>query len=149
MQSNSEDARKIQIGDMVCCEFEGTTVVGTAKKFYTPTACEEQLMVDTTDGREFHAPVTHWRIAATGGFIKGKGHIVIIGHPHIMPDIIREAIIKQIVEAQVILPTIQPMKLPEVKRDYLYCDESTPFSRRQEKFLNQKFGRMRPYDKGR
>lgn len=49
----------IKIGDYVICEESG--VKGTVVRRYVPTACEEQIMVETNDGREYHAPARMWR----------------------------------------------------------------------------------------
>lgn len=46
----------IQIGDKVVCIESG--VKGIVVKQYYPTACEEQTMIKTDDGRLYHAP-TH------------------------------------------------------------------------------------------
>ena len=48
-----------ELGDMVICE--STNVAGKAIRFYTPTACEQQTMVRTEDGRKYHAPTRMWR----------------------------------------------------------------------------------------
>lgn len=50
--------RKFAIGDMVICKTSGVT--GRVIKFYKPTACEEQTMVVTGDGRKYHAPTSEW-----------------------------------------------------------------------------------------
>ena len=47
-------SRGFSIGDKVRCISSG--VIGYVVKFYTPTACEEQTMVETADGRFYHAP---------------------------------------------------------------------------------------------
>ncbi|MDD3662273.1 MAG: hypothetical protein PHT84_00200 [Candidatus Pacebacteria bacterium] len=44
----------IKVGDMVICRQEN--VIGVVIKQYVPTACEEQTMIMTVDGRKFHAP---------------------------------------------------------------------------------------------
>ena len=44
----------VKIGDKVICFESG--VVGTVVKKYFPTACEEQTMIKTADGRLYHAP---------------------------------------------------------------------------------------------
>ncbi len=51
--------RAFKIGDFVRCVESG--VVGTVIKFYYPTSCEEQTMVETPDGRKYHAPTRTWR----------------------------------------------------------------------------------------
>lgn len=51
--------RKFELGDLVICETSG--VIGKAIKFYIPTACAEQTMVLTDDGRKYHAPTSEWR----------------------------------------------------------------------------------------
>ena len=48
----------IKIGDRVVCIESG--VVGEVLRFYKPTACEEQMMVLTDDGRQYHAPSRTW-----------------------------------------------------------------------------------------
>lgn len=50
--------RKFDIGDRVICTDSG--VIGKVLKFYNPTACEEQTLVKTDDGREYHAPTRTW-----------------------------------------------------------------------------------------
>jgi hypothetical protein len=50
--------RKIKEGQKVICSESG--VIGVVLKFYCPTACEEQTMVQTEDGREYHAPTRTW-----------------------------------------------------------------------------------------
>lgn len=37
-------------------------VIGEVIKFYKPTACEEQTLVRTDDGRQYHAPTKEWVI---------------------------------------------------------------------------------------
>ncbi len=49
----------IKVGDRVICGTSG--VVGIVIKKYFPTACAEQIMVKTDDGRLYHAPTTEWR----------------------------------------------------------------------------------------
>ena len=44
----------IQIGDKVVCI--ESDVKGIVVKLYYPTACEEQTMIKTDDGRLYHAP---------------------------------------------------------------------------------------------
>ena len=51
--------RSFGIGDKVICADSG--VVGIVIKFYYPTGCEEQTMVETEDGRRYHAPTRTWR----------------------------------------------------------------------------------------
>ena len=51
--------RDFEIGDMII--YESTGVIGKAIRFYFPTACEEQTMVRTQDGRKYHAPTSTWR----------------------------------------------------------------------------------------
>lgn len=55
--------RKFNIGDRIMCVETG--VVGKCIKFYIPTACEEQTMVLTDDGRRYHAPTRLWEKALT------------------------------------------------------------------------------------
>lgn len=50
--------RKFNIGDRIICGETG--VIGKCIKFYIPTACEEQTMVLTDDGRRYHAPTRLW-----------------------------------------------------------------------------------------
>lgn len=51
--------RGFKIGEKIICEESG--VVGICTKFYVPTACEEQTMVETGDGRFYHAPTRTWK----------------------------------------------------------------------------------------
>lgn len=53
-------SRRFNIGDRIICIESG--VVGKCIKFYIPTACEEQTMVITYDGRKYHAPTREWRL---------------------------------------------------------------------------------------
>lgn len=46
--------KDIKIGDYVTCIASGVT--GFVVKKYFPTACEEQTMIKTLDGRLYHAP---------------------------------------------------------------------------------------------
>lgn len=46
------------IGERVICSESG--VIGDIIKFYKPTASEEQIMVRTLDGLEYHAPARTW-----------------------------------------------------------------------------------------
>ena len=50
--------REFYVGDKVICTMSG--VVGVVEKFYFPTACAEQTMVITPDGRRYHAPTSEW-----------------------------------------------------------------------------------------
>lgn len=50
--------RDIEVDQKVICTESG--VVGRVLRFYKPTACEEQTMVMTEDGREYHAPTSTW-----------------------------------------------------------------------------------------
>lgn len=50
--------RDFDIGDRVICV--STHVCGIVEKFYYPTACSEQTMVITDDGRRYHAPTSEW-----------------------------------------------------------------------------------------
>ena len=51
--------KNIKIGDkVICCE---SGVAGTVVKKYFPTACEEQTMIKTADGRLYHAPTRTFR----------------------------------------------------------------------------------------
>lgn len=52
--------RKFDIGDRIVCTETGVT--GRCIKFYYPTACEEQTMVITDDGRRYHAPTRLWAL---------------------------------------------------------------------------------------
>lgn len=56
--------RRINIGDRVICTESG--VIGIVTKFYIPTASEEQRMVDTDDGRQYHAPTRCWTLLTIG-----------------------------------------------------------------------------------
>lgn len=47
------------IGERVICSESG--VIGDIIKFYKPTASEEQIMVRTLDGRQYHAPTKTWK----------------------------------------------------------------------------------------
>lgn len=49
----------LKVGDRVVCN---TGVRGIVIKKYRPTASEIQLMVKTDDGREYHAPISWWRL---------------------------------------------------------------------------------------
>lgn len=49
--------RTFDIDDKVVCTKTG--VCGIVEKFYYPTACAEQTMIRTKDGRKYHAP-TAW-----------------------------------------------------------------------------------------
>lgn len=51
--------RGFKIGEKIICEETG--VAGICTKFYVPTACEEQTMVETGDGRFYHAPTRTWK----------------------------------------------------------------------------------------
>ena len=51
--------RDFNIRDRVICVSSG--VIGEAIRFYFPTACAEQTMVLTDDGRKYHAPTAEWR----------------------------------------------------------------------------------------
>ena len=50
--------RRFDIGDKIRCYESG--VRGICVKFYTPTACEEQTMVETADGRFSPPPTRTW-----------------------------------------------------------------------------------------
>ena len=50
--------RTFDVGDKVVCTETG--VCGIVEKFYYPTACAEQIMVRTEDGRQYHAPTSTW-----------------------------------------------------------------------------------------
>lgn len=51
------DNRKFCTGDYVMCtEKEYYGITGIVVNQYNPTACEEQTMIETSDGRRFHAP---------------------------------------------------------------------------------------------
>lgn len=54
--------RGFNVGDRILCRETG--VVGECIRFYVPTACEEQTMVMTDDGRRYHAPTRMWTLAA-------------------------------------------------------------------------------------
>lgn len=51
--------RGFKIGEKIICEETG--VAGICTKFYVPTACEEQTMVETGDGRFYHTPTRTWK----------------------------------------------------------------------------------------
>lgn len=51
--------REFKTGDKIICKESG--VVGICTRFYVPTACEEQTMVETLDGRFYHAPTRMWK----------------------------------------------------------------------------------------
>ena len=53
------DKPTLKLGDWVICNESG--VVGRIINFYTPTSCEEQIMVKTRDGRRYHAPTRLWK----------------------------------------------------------------------------------------
>ena len=50
--------RQFEIGDRVVCKESG--VIGKILRFYVPTACDEQTLVLTDDGRQYHAPTNAW-----------------------------------------------------------------------------------------
>lgn len=52
----------IKIGDKVVCD---TGVRGIVIRQYFPTACEQQTMIVTLDGRRYHAPTR--RFVKEGG----------------------------------------------------------------------------------
>lgn len=54
-----EEKSILKYGDWVICTESG--VVGRIINFYTPTSCEEQIMVKTRDGRRYHAPTRLWK----------------------------------------------------------------------------------------
>lgn len=47
---------RLKIGDEVICRESG--VIGKIIKFYIPTSCAEQTMIQTLDGRKYHAPTS-------------------------------------------------------------------------------------------
>lgn len=51
--------RSFDIGDMVISRLN-SDIIGKVIRFYTPTACEEQTLIKTLDGREYHAPTSTW-----------------------------------------------------------------------------------------
>ena len=55
----------IVIGDHVICIMDG--VSGVVVKKYYPTACGEQTMIRTEDGRLYHAPTVWFRLCVTRG----------------------------------------------------------------------------------
>ncbi len=75
-------SRRIEIGDRVICSESG--VIGRVLKFYTPTSCEEQTMVEVDEGIEYHAPTRTWNRTTEAGNITIKlplaedNHIVVI-----------------------------------------------------------------------
>ena len=50
--------RGFEVGDKVICKTSG--VVGRVEKFYYPTACVEQTMIRTPDGRLYHAQTSEF-----------------------------------------------------------------------------------------
>ena len=52
-------SRGFDVGDRIVCISSG--IVGICTKIYVPTACGEQTMVRTDDGRMYHAPSGEWR----------------------------------------------------------------------------------------
>lgn len=58
------------IGERVICSESG--VIGDIIKFYKPTASEEQIMVRTLDGLEYHAPARTWKPYQFGFTANGK-----------------------------------------------------------------------------
>ena len=69
--------RGFEIGDKIICEESG--VVGICTYFYVPTACEEQTMVETLDGRFYHAPTRMWK--KYDGLLYGDDTIISAGLP--------------------------------------------------------------------
>lgn len=63
--------REFDIGDRILCTVSG--VVGKCISFYTPTACEEQTMVLTDDGRLYHAPTSTWVVYIEDGLCGYEG----------------------------------------------------------------------------
>lgn len=63
--------KRFNIGDRIICTETG--VVGKCIRFYTPTACEEQTMVLTDDGRRYHAPTRLWEVTAKINLIGYEG----------------------------------------------------------------------------
>jgi hypothetical protein len=49
---------QVRLGDKVICRWSG--VIGIVIKQYYPTASEQQTMVETADGRKYHAPTRTW-----------------------------------------------------------------------------------------
>lgn len=49
----------LRVGDKVVCT--NSWVRGIIVKIYTPTASAKQIMVQTDDGRFYHAPYNEWR----------------------------------------------------------------------------------------
>lgn len=62
--------RNFDIGDRVICKESG--VIGKVLKFYTPTSCEEQTMIETDDNRQYHAPTRTWKKTTNCGHITIK-----------------------------------------------------------------------------
>jgi len=56
---DKDEKPTLKIGDWAICD--DTKVVGRIINFYTPTACEEQIMVKTRNGRRYHAPFKMWK----------------------------------------------------------------------------------------
>lgn len=48
----------IKLGDIVVNRNNG--LIGQAIKSYKPTGAEDQIMVETFDGRQYHAPAAEW-----------------------------------------------------------------------------------------
>ena len=72
-------SRRFDIGDRIICTESG--VSGICEKFYYPTACEEQTMVETADGRHYHAPTRTWKkvdVITTMCFPRNSGQSAII-----------------------------------------------------------------------
>lgn len=58
-RSYAEERDGMVVGVAVVCVISG--VCGVITKIYTPTASEKQIMVQTGDGRFYHAPYSAWR----------------------------------------------------------------------------------------
>jgi len=48
--------RKFGVGDKVINK--ESKISGRVLRFYIPTSCEEQTLIKTSDGREYHAPTS-------------------------------------------------------------------------------------------
>lgn len=74
--------RTINIGYKVICSESG--VVGTVIRFYHPTSCEEQTLVETENGKRYHAPTRTWSVY-TDGY---RPTTIIIDEPIISDDLL-------------------------------------------------------------
>lgn len=56
--------RKFEIGSKVY--HSESNITGVILRFYTPTSCEEQIVIRTSDGRMFHAPTNEFKSYISG-----------------------------------------------------------------------------------